>query len=70
MNQITSETKDFYELMKDFENMKVVRGRFDKENKDMWSKGYYYQDGNVNELFKIFLSGCNYGIMLSNLDNR
>lgn len=70
MNQITAESKEFYEILKDFENMKITRGRYDKEPKEIWSKGFYFQDGNVNELFKVFLSGCNYGIMLSNLEYK
>lgn len=70
MKQITADSKEFYEILKDFENMKIARGRYGKEPKEIWSKGLYFQDGNVNELFKVFLSGCNYGIMLSNLENK
>ena len=52
------------------DKMKISRGRYDKEDKELWCKGHFYQDGNTNEMFKVFLSGCNYGIMLSNLENR
>jgi hypothetical protein len=33
------------------------RGRFDKEPKELWKKGTVYQDGKVNELFKIYWHG-------------
>ena len=70
MEQVTYASKEFYEMLKDFDNMKISRGRYDKEDKELWIKGHFYQDGNINEMFKVFLSGCNYGIMLSNLENR
>lgn len=37
------------------------RGRLDKEDKPMWSKGHIYQDGMVNELFLIYRKGYSFG---------
>lgn len=52
-------TKEHYELMAQFE--KAYHGRMDKEEKADWSRGIIYQDGKVNEMFKIYRAGFSYG---------
>jgi len=65
MKQIELETKEFYELMEFFEKTKIAYGRYERESQDNWNRQIYYEDGNINECFKMFLAGCNYGIMVS-----
>jgi len=64
MRQIELGTKEFYEVLEIFESMKLVRGRYDREDKECWKNRAYYQDGEVNFAFTMFLSGCNYGVSL------
>lgn len=52
-------TKEHYEVMAEFE--KSFRGRFDKEPKELWKKGRVYQDGGLNNLYKVFLLGYSLG---------
>lgn len=47
--------KEHYELIAEFE--KVFKGRFDKEAKERWAKGYIYQNGEINQLFIAFRHG-------------
>jgi len=46
---------EIYEVMADFE--KVANGRFDKEPKELWIKGQWYQSGEINKLFDMYLKG-------------
>ena len=46
---------EIYSVMEEFE--KIADGRFDKEDKAMWKKGQYYEDGQVNNFFKMYLHG-------------
>jgi len=48
-------TGEIYEVMADFE--KVATGRMDKEPKDLWVKGQWYQNGEINKLFDMYLKG-------------
>lgn len=50
-------TKEWYELMASFEKGRFGRYRIDREDKEMWKHQVYYQDGQANELFKVFLAG-------------
>lgn len=50
-------TKEHYELLKNFEQIMGKRFRFDKEDKDFWKKGVVYQDGMVNEMYRVFIKG-------------
>jgi hypothetical protein len=53
-------TKEFYDLRNDFE--RIFKGeRMDRENKEMYEKGAFYQNGQTNNLFKAFLSGYQLG---------
>ena len=55
-------TKEWYELMKDFEKTQSACGRrLDKENKINWPHKAYYQDGLVNQLFIAFMEGNSRG---------
>jgi hypothetical protein len=48
-------TKEHGEMIKQFE--KHFPGRHDKEHKDMWPKGVIYQNGEMNNMFKVFCVG-------------
>lgn len=52
-------TAEHYEMMKHFE--KNAPGRLDKEPKDLWRKGRFYQNGEVNDAFLAFQRGVAYG---------
>lgn len=59
-------SKELYDAMDFFErNINKIPtaycSSFEKEDKSLWKKGYYYKDGNANALFSLFLSGVNYG---------
>lgn len=48
-------------MLTDFEqsiiNVVYMPQKFDKEEKELWSKGHIYCDGEVNNAFKIFRLG-------------
>lgn len=47
----------------------IARGRLDKEkSKEWWKRGQYYENGDVNNDFKMFLNGYSYGKSLANID--
>ena len=46
---------EIYEVMADFE--KVASGRMDKEPKEFLAKGQWYQSGEINKLFDMYLKG-------------
>ena len=49
-------SKEFYELMAQFEkDMKY--GQLKREEKKMWPRKVYYCNGEVNNLFKIYMLG-------------
>lgn len=50
---MTLGSKEHYDLIAMFESV-FTGHRFDKEPKDMWSKGYVYQNGETNNLFLAF----------------
>jgi hypothetical protein len=50
---------EIYEVMADFE--KIATGRFEKESIELWKKGQWYQSGEVNKLFAMFLHGWSAG---------
>lgn len=54
-------SKEHYEMMAFFERTFKREGRMDKEDKDLWPKGYVYQHGEVNRLFSVFLHGVAFG---------
>lgn len=56
--------KELYDLMAQFEkDMKhfPVFGRLDKESKELWKMGRYYQNGEVNSAFKMYQFGFAFG---------
>lgn len=62
-------TKEFYEIMNVFEKsakslIRIGHLGFTKEPKENWINQFYYCDGNVNDSFKIFLSGVSLGRIL------
>jgi hypothetical protein len=53
-------SQDHYDLIAMFD--RLYKGeRLDKETKDMWPKGYVYQNGETNRLFLAFRQGVAYG---------
>jgi hypothetical protein len=52
-------TKEHYDIIAMFE--RLFPGRFDKEDKALWVKGYVYQDGELNKLFIAFRHGVAFG---------
>ena len=50
-------SKEWYEIMELFEKNCNGRFRFDRETKEMWKIGAYYENGECNEWFKIYLAG-------------
>jgi hypothetical protein len=57
--------KEHQELLEMFEK-EYKHLRKDKENKNSWSKGRFYQDGNCNELFLAYRKGYAFGKAISN----
>jgi hypothetical protein len=57
---MTLTSKEHYELMEGFEKF-CKPGRTDKEPKEGWARGIVYQDGTVNELFKVYRMGYAHG---------
>jgi len=55
-------TKEHYDLMEVFEVENKHR-RLDREDKALWSKGYVYADGHVNNLFMAYRSGYALGVI-------
>lgn len=49
-------TKEQYDMMTQFEK-EYKHWRLDKEPKDIWSKGHYYQHGELNNLFLAYQKG-------------
>ena len=49
-------SKEHYFIMQEFEKAYKYY-RLDKENKEMWSSGLIYQDGEVNKLYEAFILG-------------
>lgn len=59
-------TKEFYEILNVFEKtLKTssiyVRGSYEREDKELWSTGYIYKSGEINDLFKLFHMGVEAG---------
>lgn len=50
-------TKEWYEIMESFEKGHYGRFRMDREDKEIWKIGAYYQNGECNEWFKMYLAG-------------
>lgn len=58
---MTIQSKEHYDLIEMFEKEFKGEYRFDREHKDMWPKGYIYQHGELNRLFKAYRRGFAYG---------
>jgi len=50
-------SKEYYDLMFQFKKAFRSWGRTDKEKKELWVKGYVYEDGKMNELFLAYRKG-------------
>jgi hypothetical protein len=57
---MTLNSQEHYDLIAGFERF-CKPGRTDKEPKNMWARGIIYQDGTVNELFKVYRMGYAHG---------
>lgn len=53
--QITS--KEHYDVLDQFETEYRGHFRLDREGKEQWPKGYVYQDGQANLVFKAYRKG-------------
>lgn len=53
-------TKEHYELLTMFERQ-YQHCRLDREPKEGWARGIFYQDGMVNEIFLAFRKGYAFG---------
>lgn len=64
---MTLKSQEHIDMMAMFERVarKEFGGRFDKEDKAIWSKGRIYQDGPTNERFLAFRHGVAYGQAIS-----
>lgn len=49
-------TQEHEDIMKQFER-DCRPGRIDREPKESWPRGIIYQDGHVNELFRVYRHG-------------
>ena len=52
--------REFYDLMKEFEHRKhrvYIPKDFEKESQELWTRGYYYTNGEVNAAFNLFMDG-------------
>lgn len=60
-NDIMKGTKEFYELMTSFEELGLesvfISAEVKRESREMFDKGIYYTNGEVNNFFKVFMSG-------------
>ena len=65
MKQITNFSKELYETM-DFFEKNIANKKLEREDRELWKIQQFYQNGEMNNLFKMFLNGCNYGISLTN----
>lgn len=58
-------SKEFYEVLEQFERdaKHLFYGkRLDREkDKSSWERGFIYENGETNELFKLFIAGYSYG---------
>lgn len=57
---MTLGSQEHYDVMASFEKHLATtyhRGRMDKEDKSMWRKQIFYQDGNINSLFQLYRAG-------------
>lgn len=54
-------SKEHEELVVQFEKDCKGVGRMDKEPKADWARGIIYQDGHVNDFFRIYRIGYAYG---------
>lgn len=54
-------TKEYYDVMKQFEMDFKGKFRLDKEDKSLWSKGIVYQHGDANNMFDAYLRGYSLG---------
>jgi hypothetical protein len=62
------ESKEFYDLMAIFENTIGKGYRLDKEEKSLWRRGRYYENGQANELFAAFFAGYQFAKSLARQD--
>lgn len=58
---MTLGSKDHDETMQMFEKIFAGEFRLDKEDKSQWPRGFVYQHGDANRLFKAFRQGVAYG---------
>lgn len=64
---MTYGSKEFYEVQSQFEKdfRKHFYGRLDREARGGCPNTNFYQDGQVNELFRAYMLGVGYGKLVS-----
>lgn len=63
-------TKEFYDVMAQFEKdaLELTYGKkLEREAKDLWSRGCFYCNGEINIMFKAYLMGYSYARVEFNL---
>ena len=62
---ITQYSKEMYDAIDYFKRnvskVAYVSASFDMEDKTLWKKGFYFKNGDINNLFKVFMMGESYG---------
>lgn len=54
-------SKEFYDMLDQFEKMPGVKGYAREKDKDWWRRGAVYENGEVNRNLTYFQSGYTYG---------
>ena len=63
-----SNSKEFLDLMKAFEGTAGKSMNHTKEDKSNWNRGYYYTNGETNNLFVGFLNGYQFAKSLARME--
>ena len=69
MSSVALKSQEHHDLMLQFER-DCRPGRIDREAKDLWPRGIVYQDGHVNDLFKVYRMGFVYGKVIERSATR
>ncbi len=58
---MTLGSRELYDMMEMFERTSFSKCyRKDREDNSLWSKGVYYQNGALNDIFRAYQSGYSY----------
>jgi hypothetical protein len=65
---MTIKSKEFSDLMKQFELTVGKYMNHNKEEKELWGKGYFYTNGETNDKFKMFWNGYQFAKSLARIE--